>query len=285
MKIIDMRLRPPLPSWLKSAQWKEGTNYYPTRYGFPRPKSVITQNFQDTLDEMDAAGITWGVIMGRQSAPPHCAVPNDEITEVLSKYPNRFKSLAGIDLRDINAGVKEIERTAKIKGYCGASIEPGCSHEAMYSDDKRLYPLYEKCQELRIPMSIGLSGYLSAMVGHDLSYGSPTSIFRVAKAFPKLKIIVSHAAWPNVMPMMEVAFLCDNVYVSPDLYQNSVNTPGAQEYLKAAQLFLEDRLLFGTAYPSRPLKESVQGFMEWDISPWLRDKILYRNAARVLGIE
>jgi predicted TIM-barrel fold metal-dependent hydrolase len=234
---------------------------------------------------MDRAGITWGIIMGRQSAPPHRAVPNDEITDLMSKYPGRFKSLAGIDLQDIEAGVREIERTAKIAGYCGASIEPGSSFQAMYSDDRRLYPLYERCQDLGIPMSIGLSGYLSAMVGHDLSYGSPTPIFKVAKAFPKLNIIVSHAAWPNVMPMLEVAFLCDNVYVSPDLYQNNVYTPGAHEYIKAAHHFLEDRLLFGTAYPSRPLKESVQGFMEWDISPWLRDKILYDNAARVLGIE
>lgn len=285
MKIIDMRLRPPLRSWLKNAQWTEGTNYYPTRYGFPRPKSVRTQSMQDTLDEMDSAGITWGVIMGRQSAPPHGAVPNNEITEVLTKYPKCFVSLAGIDLRDIAAGVREIERTSKIKGYFGASIEPGCTYEAMYADDRRLYPLYEKCQGLQIPISIGLSGYLSAMVGYDLCYGSPTPVYKVAKAFPKLKIIVSHAAWPNVMQMIEVAFLCDNVYVSPDLYQNSINTPGAQEYIKAAHLFLEDRLLFGTAYPSRPLKESVQAFMEWDISPWLRDKILYKNAARVLGIE
>ncbi|MPZ45524.1 MAG: amidohydrolase family protein [Betaproteobacteria bacterium] len=141
------------------------------------------------------------------------------------------------------------------------------------------------CQELRIPISITLSGYLSAMVGHDLSFGSPTSVYKVAKDFPRLKIIVSHAAWPNIMPMMEVAFIKDNVYVSPDLYMNSVNTPGAHEYIKAAHLFLGDRLLYGTAYPSRPLKESLEGFLQWDLSPELRDKVLYRNAARALGME
>ena len=80
MKIIDMRLRPPLKSWVKTAQFTEGTAYYPTRHGFPRPKSVKTQLMQDLLDEMDEASITTGIIMGRQSAPPHGAVPNDEIT-------------------------------------------------------------------------------------------------------------------------------------------------------------------------------------------------------------
>jgi predicted TIM-barrel fold metal-dependent hydrolase len=84
---------------------------------------------------------------------------------------------------------------------------------------------------------------------------------------------------------MEVAFIRENVYVSPDLYMNSVNTPGAEEYIKAAKLFLGDRLLFGTAYPSRPLRESLEAFMEWDLTPELRDKILFKNAARVLGLE
>lgn len=285
MKIIDMRLRPPLKSWVKTAQFTEGSAYYPTRHGFPRPKSVKTQAMQDLLDEMDEARITWGVIMGRQSAPPHGSVPNDEITDAISKHPQRFVGLAGIDLRDIERGVKEIERTAKIKGYVGASIEPGATFEAMYADDRRLYPLYDRCQELDIPMSITLSGYLAAMVGHDLSYGSPTPVYKVAKDFPKLKIIVSHAAWPNIMPMMEVAFIRENVYVSPDLYMNGVNTPGAEEYIKAAKFFLGDRLLFGTAYPSRPLKESVAAFLEWKLSSELQEKILYRNAARLFRIE
>lgn len=285
MKVIDMRLRPPLKSWVSTAQFTEGTAYYPTRYGFPRPKSVKTQAMQDLLDEMDEAGTTWGVIMGRQSAPPHGAVPNEEIAAAIESHPEKFVGLMGIDLRDIEAGVKEIDRWAKVTGFVGASIEPGATFEAMYSDDRRLYPLYERCQELRIPISITLSGYLSAMVGHDLSFGSPTSVYKVAKDFPRLKVIVSHAAWPNVMPMMEVAFIKDNVYVSADLYMNSVNTPGAHEYIKAAQLFLGDRLLYGTAYPSRPLKESLEGFLHWDLAPELRDKILYRNAARVLGME
>lgn len=106
-----------------------------------------------------------------------------------------------------------------------------------------------------------------------------------ARDFPRLKIIVSHAAWPNIMQMMEVAFIKQNVYVSPDLYMNSVNTPGTEEYIKAAKFFLGERLLFGTAYPSRPLKESLESFLEWDLSAELRDKILFGNAARVLGLE
>ena len=48
----------------------------------------------------------------------------------------------------LSGGVAEIDRTSKIRGYVGASIEPGATYEAMYSDDRRLYPLYARCQEL-----------------------------------------------------------------------------------------------------------------------------------------
>ena len=282
---IDMRLRPPLPSWRATPQFTEGTGYYPTRIGFPRPRSVLSQAMPDLIEEMDEAEIKWGVIMGRQSAPPLGCIPNDEIAAAIVQHPTRFVGFAGIDLESIEAAVIEIERTAKLPGFCGMSIEPGASHQAMYSDDQRLYPLYDRCQELDRPISISLSGFLSAATGHDLAYGSPTSVHKVAKDFPRLKIIVSHAAWPNVMPMIEVAFLRPNVYVSPDLYMNHVDTPGAEEFIKAARFFLAERLLFGTAYPSRPLKESVQAFRQWDLSPKLADAILHLNAARLLGLE
>ncbi len=280
---IDMRLRPPLQSWKKTAQFTEGTKYYPTRFGFPRPKSVTTQEVSDLLVEMDEAGIGWGVIMGRQSAPPHGIVPNDEIAECVARHPGQFIGFAGIDLRDIAAGVAEMERTAKL-GFRGFSIEPGASFEPFMSDDARLFPLYDRAQSLGLPMSITLSGYLSSMAGHDTSFGSPTPVGKVARAFPNLKIVVSHAAWPNVMPMLEVAFLNENVYVSPDLYMNHIETPGAHEYIRAAKFYLADRLLFGTAYPSRPLKESVIEFRKWSLPSELEEKVLHGNAAALLNL-
>jgi len=281
--IIDMRLRPPLKSWKKTAQFTEGTGYYPSRMGFPRPPSVKSQSVDDLLKEMTEADFL-GVIMGRQAPQPLGIIPNDEITEVMQQHPGRFVAFAGIDLRDIDAGLKEIDRTRVIEGYRGVSIEPGASFKAMHADDKALYPLYEKCQALDLPISITISGMLCTMVGNDLSYGSPTPVARVAKDFPKLKIVISHGAWPAVMQMIEVAFMRENVYISPDLYVNGIDMPGSQEYIKAARSFMPERLLFGTAYPSRPLKESLEAFRKWNLPRDLEEKVLYGNAARLLKL-
>jgi predicted TIM-barrel fold metal-dependent hydrolase len=280
--IIDMRLRPPLKSWKNTAQFTEGTGYYPSRMGFPRPPSVNSQSVDDLLEEMRAVDIL-GVIMGRQAPRPLGIIPNDEITEVMQRHPGSFVAFAGIDLRDIDAGLAEIERTRVIAGYRGVSIEPGASFTPMYADDKALFPLYERCQALELPVSITISGMLCTMVGNDLAYGSPTPVSRVAKNFPKLKIVVSHGAWPSVMPMIEVAFMHENVYVSPDLYVNGI-MPGAREYIEAARSFMPERLLFGTAYPSRPLKESVEAFRQWGLPRDLEERVLYRNAAALMEL-
>jgi predicted TIM-barrel fold metal-dependent hydrolase len=75
-----------------------------------------------------------------------------------------------------------------------------------------------------------------------------------------------------------VAYSFKNVWVSPDLYMLGVNTPGADDYIKAANMYLSDRTLFGTAYPTRPLVESVQAFDQWSFSPGVRERILHKNA-------
>jgi len=61
-----------------------------------------------------------------------------------------------------------------------------------------------------------------------------------------------------------------------------VNLPGADEYVKAANMYMGDRMLFGTAYPSRPLIESVQAFDDWTFGEGVKAKVLGLNALRVM---
>ena len=72
---------------------------------------------------------------------------------------------------------------------------------------------------------------------------------------------------------------------NPDLYFVGTNIPGADEYIKAANMYLSDRTLFGTAYPSRPLPESVEAFDAWEFEAGVKEKILYKNALRVMKMD
>ena len=232
---------------------------------------------------MDKAGIKLGVVMGRQSAEPLGKIPNDEVAEVIAKYPDRFVSFAAVDIgQPTDACLAEIKRCMKTPGFVGVSIEPGVSDTPMLSNDRRLYPIYELCQTMDIPVSLSLSSLLCFMVGTSHEYSSPLPLYALAKDFPKLDIVISHGAWPWVRELLGIAFACPQIWVSPDLYMVGVNTPGGDEYVKAANMYLSDRTVFGTAYPSRPLIESVQAFDQWTFSPGVKEKVLYKNALRLM---
>lgn len=284
--IVDMRLRPPTRSWIEKPQFKKGVPFYPSRVGFPRPPSAELRSMDLMFEEMDKAGITWGVAMGRHSAEPLGAIPNDEIREVVDKYPKRFVSFAGIDVRLSAAEMlAEVERCLAWPGFVGVSIEPGASDPPLKANDRKLYPLYEACVARNVPISISLSNLLCVMVGAPVEFSNPTPLYDVARDFPKLDIVLSHAAWPWIYETIGLAFACHNIYVSPDLYMVGVNMPGAGEYIHAANSFLSDRILFGTAYPSRPLIESVQAFEQWSFSPGVKEKVLAKNALRVMRMD
>lgn len=283
---IDMRLRPPLPTWVGKANFAKGI-FYPVRIGFDRPPSAEARSMDLLLDEMDEAEIEYGVIMGRQSVEPLGVIPNDEIAACIKAYPGRFLGWAGIDLsQPIEACIAEIRRGIKELGFKGVSIEPSIARDKSFAraDDRRLYPIYEECVRLDVPINISLSAVLQSTVDRPYDLGNPIQIYQVAKSFPKLDIHVAHAAWPYVMEMIGVCFVCPNVWLSPDQYMIKM-VPAAQEYVKAVNYYFQDRALFGTSYPSKPLAPMVRAYSEWDWFNGVREKVLYRNARRLMRIE
>lgn len=285
MAIIDMRVRPPLGPWAGKPQFLQGT-YYPARAGFPRPRSSLERSIELLFAEMDEAGVQRGVISGRYAAEPLGVVANDEVAGVLARHGERFVGLAGIAVNDpANACLAEIDRCMAMPGFRGISIEPAAAPQPMMADDLRLDPIYDHCASRRIPVAITLSAELVKLVGHPFAFSSPVPLYEVARRFPELALVVSHGAWPAVQEMLGIAFALPNVWVSPDLYMVGTEMPFAHEYVRAANLYLSDRTLFGTGYPSRGHVESVRAFDAWPFAPGVKQKVMHDNAARLLGLD
>ncbi|MBI2322496.1 MAG: amidohydrolase [Chloroflexi bacterium] len=280
--IIDMRVRPPARGFLGLSIFRyPPASYAPTRFGAPLAPSYAECSMDLLLQEMDEAGVTLGVAMGRQAAPIWGSVPNEDIVAIVREYPGRFVGFAGVDVTDLATALRDVERAAHEWGFRGVNVEPAVAAQPLYADDRHLYPVYARCQDLGLPVSISLS----AQMGPDMTYSDPLRVQRVAKDFPGLRIVISHAAWPWVMAAVGAAFTCGNVYLSPDLYMLMPELPGALDYVHAANSFMGDRLLFGSAYPVRPIKESVEAFHRLPLRPELVRPVLYDNAARLLGLS
>ena len=278
--IFDMRLRPPFGSWLKSHIYAFD-GYYPSHVGFTRPASVVNRSMDLLIEEMDAAGITKGLIPGRRSGL-FGDIDNADLLELTRLYPDRFYALWGLRADDPHESAGEIPTAMKHASIVGVSLEPTLAAGGPLAiDDRSLDPIYETASDLGAPVSLSMS----AQIGPDISYSNPIPVQRIATRFPKLRIIVSHGAWPWAREVAAIAFICPNVYVSPDQYLNTPNMPGSEAYVQSANYFLDSRLLFGSSYPSRPLEESVRGFRTWPIPPVTQQKILYENALELFGIS
>jgi len=284
--VIDFRVRPPFGGFTATAIFNkrpanpEPWNARPLQMNIPYYRSFAEHSMEAFIQEMDAAGIGLAVVMGRQSPPQYGSVPNEDLVELLRLHPGRFLAFGGVNGSDPQAAAREIERCAAW-GFRGIAFDNGWSDPPLYDDAESLMPLYALCEEKRLIVSFTSSIF----VGPDLTYCDPVHIQRVARRFPKLPIVVPHAAWPYAVQICGVAFQCSNVHLIPDFYGYIPNTPGAEEYVKAANYYLGHRLLFGSSYPVRPLGQSVEQFRAL---PFASDAIRWRclggNAARLLGL-
>ena len=161
----------------------------------------------------------------------------------------------------------------------GLILEPGASARRLDVDDGSLYCLYEEAEALKVPVLYTLSNFVGPHIGYCLE--NLIALDRVCGDFPKVNFVVAHAGWPYVEAGLALALKRKNAYLSPDFY--SMDFPFSQEYFKAANTFLQDQYLFGSAYPFYPIKPAVDNNRK-ALRPEVQQKVFYDNAARLLGL-
>lgn len=278
--IIDARVRPPIGDFLEMQMPYnvKAVEPFSKLLGLEYARSGKNQSITEMLEEMKAAGIVKGVIVGRQS-PQFGSVRNDHIADLLKKYPEQLIGIGGVHPLPLDNALKEIEYCIKTLKFAGIAIEPGAASPAMFPNDRHYYPIYHYCQELGIILYMTVSGF----VGPDISFSDPIYIDQVAVDFPSLKIVIAHAAYPHLHTMLYSALLRPNLYLLPDLYLP--NMPGGVEYAVAANQFLEDRLIFGSAYPIGSFETVIAGYRKMPFKKAVLEKVLYKNAETLFGLK
>lgn len=278
MPVIDFRLRPPLKGYLDLIMYAgaERRDRLTRQHGMEPAESAQKQSMELLLKEMDESGVTTGVVMGRFSGA-YGSVSNQDVADIVKAYPGRFVGVGSVNPANRRHAIKQIDEALAL-GLKGINLEPGAYPEPMYTDDRRLYPIYAYCEDRNVPVTVMAGG----SAGPDLSYTVPVHLDRVAGDFPDLRIAVTHGGWPWVHEILHVAYRRTNLYVSPDQYL--CNMPGADDYIRAANGFLSDRFLYGSSYPFIGVKRYAEWFRGLPIKPELLEGIMYRNAARFLGL-
>ena len=171
-------------------------------------------------------------------------------------------------------------------GLRGVKFHP--TAQAFYPNDVRFYPMWEKCAELGVPVLIhtGVTGFGAGAPGGGglkTKYCAPIPyIDDLAADFPQLTVIMAHPGFPWVEEQMAVLLHKPNVHMdlsgySPRYFQPPILTYGNS--------LLQDRMMFGSDYPSLRPDRWLTDFAEAPFREEVRDKILIENARRILGLE
>ena len=243
-------------------------------FNMARPPKVA--GMEELFADMERAGVSKALVSCRRGHN----VENADIAEVCSLYSDKLFGFVEIDPKDgVALGMEEIERYV-LNGPCsGVAVEPGFNRRGpLYADDEQFYFVYEACEKNQIPLYFNFGGF----IGPDYSYNDPDLIVKIGKTFPKLKMMIAHAAYPHVLKIIHTAVANPNVYVLPDMY--GFDIPGGDLYRKAANTMLQNQIIFGSAYPIFDIQAAADYYMHCGIKEDVLPNIMAGNVERFLGL-
>jgi len=283
--IVDFRVTAPIQEWMDLEEAKEK---FPNSYmrGYVESAYEATAIWGITVDDMiksiKEAGVDCCVLQAEWSLGDY-RKQNDAVYRIAKKNPDIFPRyyLTINPLEDMEMA-KTVEREVKERGFSGLNTQTFA--QRMRPNDKRLYPVYAKCQELGIPVTMHASVNFS--IDRTIDFSRPIYIDEVACDFPDLKIVANHGGWPWVTEMVAIAWKHKNVYieigaVSPK-YIGKAGT-GWEPLIVYGNSLLQDRVLFATDNMV-PWKRCLEEFAALPLKDEVKKKWLGLNAQQLLNL-
>ncbi len=277
MKVIDFRFRPNTEQTLTGIQNSKMFKGLCEHIDFSKMKP---QTVEEVVADLDSYNVEWAVITGRDCESTYGAKSNnDSVIEFVSKFRNKFFGFVGLDPHKGMQAIYELNASINDLGMHGAAVDPYLAQ--IYANDAKYYPIYSKCCELKIPI-VFTTGPATLVPNSIIDHVAPRYIDIVARDFPELKIIISHGGYPWVNEAIIVAQRNRNVFIELSEYEFS---PMAEAYVQAANTMISDKILYASAHPFVDFREALKTYKQLPFKPEVRRKIMYDNAANLLGLE
>lgn len=210
---------------------------------------------------------------------------NDYIAETVARYPDTFIGWCSVDPWNGRAAVKELERAVTQLGLRGLKLHP--TTQKFFPSDERFYPLWDKAQELQIPVVFhtghtGIGAGTPGGTGLKQKYSQPIPYLDdVAADFPDLTIIGAHPSWPWQDQMLCICLHKSNVYIDLSGWSPKYFQPALIQY---SNTLLQNKVLFGSDFPVLSPERWLKDFAEVGFRDEVRPKIMLDNAAKLLGL-
>ena len=223
------------------------------------------------LSEGEKAGITNFVICSVATTPHQVKSINNFIANTVKENPDKFTGLGTLhpDSETIKEDVEEIVSL----GLKGVKLHPDFQKFAI--DDKKCTEIYELCRgRLPILFHTGDKRY---------DYSNPERIIPVLEAYEDLTVIGAHlGGWSVWEEASEKLCGYKNIYVD---CSSSLYYMDSEKATSLIRMYGADKVLFGVDYPMWYPKEELERFNKLSLTNEEKEKILYKNAAKLYNIN
>ena len=257
-------------------QLKDGSTDldFPVEYMFKNvPKELYGNKdpISVTLHEMDRFGVEIGLI----------GAGGDVSRKALQTYPDRFVAQGGVDPNKGKEGIQDMVRQFEEFGVRSfGAFNAGFDPQVGIDDEVLMYPIYEKCVELDVPIfsCAGVPGPRLPMWPQHVE-----RIDKVMYDFPDLVFVTRHGCEPWVDLAVKLMLKWPNLYYStsafaPKYYPKEIidyaNTRGA------------DKVIYAGYFPiGLSLERIMTDMQDVAFKDEVWPKFLRENACKVLKIE
>jgi len=158
------------------------------------------------------------------------------------------------------ARLKEVEKAVIERGLKGLLLTPPYGH--YYSNDRRVYPFYEKAVELNIPVYFHHSHMFGSARYCPLKYARIWLLDDVAIDFPELRFNVEHMGYPWTEELLAIMARSPKVYTDIAMFIDPYGGTGRRLLLArnlglAREYGVLDRVFYGSDYVGEDLDEYI----------------------------
>jgi uncharacterized protein len=212
----------------------------------------------------------------------------EEMLEMIGRYPSRFLGLVGIsplrDWTDKYYAPRYIERMVKGHGFKGVHMYPHWF--GIRVNDRRMYPIYEKCVELNVPISFQTGQ--GTMRSNSRVVARPIWMDEILRDFPALKVVALHSGYPWEDELVALTINHDNLYICPDVPPPSLWHSAIIRFAKEEGEFEglggSEKVLWATDWPLQDQEASLKQVDGIGFSQEVRRKLVRENAIKLFQL-
>jgi predicted TIM-barrel fold metal-dependent hydrolase len=269
--------------------------------GYTDGMVVLNPTIDNRIAMMNELGIDMSVVaqLGFAYLLDGIEISSNQIVQAaMAKYPARVLGFAGIDPHRGQAARDELDQLIRRCGFVGARINPNDFGTLELDDRQLMYPFYEKCQELGIPIHVHTGVDPKALLWRN----NPVYLDKVAHDFPDLLLFAEHYGFPWAEEAYVMARYRDNVYLTLAWHFNTlVHQSKLLAWLELERMRVYaglDKIMWGSDYPASPNVAEVLHFLReehpsnamleigiHDLTDEERAMILGGTAAKVMKLE